>query len=316
MARVQMERSGEMEVFVRVVREGGFSAAARTLDLTPSAVSKLIARLEARLGARLLNRTTRALTLTDEGRGYLQAAERALRALDDADQAVGAGTVRGRLVINASVPFGTHVLAPALPVFLARHPELTIDLSFTDDVVNLLAQKADLAFRVGTLPDSALVARKLGQSRRVICAAPDYLARKGTPRSPADLAQHNCLGFNFRRSRVGWPFREDGREVEVPVAGSLLVNNGETLRQMALAGIGLARLSHWHVVDAMARGDLVPVLEAYNPGDLETINAVYVGGGQVPRRVRAFIDHMVNVVAASPLFVGAIKPPAMSSFVG
>ncbi|MEA1673206.1 LysR family transcriptional regulator [Nitrospirillum sp. BR 11163] len=303
MARVQMERSGEMEVFVRVVREGGFSAAARTLDLTPSAVSKLVARLEARLGARLLNRTTRALALTDEGRGYLQAAERALRALDDADQAVGSGTVRGRLVINASVPFGTHVLAPSLPAFLERHPDLTIDLSLTDDVVNLLARKADLAFRVGTLPDSALVARKLGQSRRVICAAPDYLARHGTPQAPADLARHNCLGFNFRRSRVGWPFREGGREVEMPVTGTLQVNNGETLRQMTLAGMGLARLSRWHVAEQIARGDLVPVLEAYNPGDLEMVNAVYVGGGLVPRRVRAFIDHMVAVMASSALFV-------------
>jgi DNA-binding transcriptional LysR family regulator len=291
MPRIPMERSGEMEVLVRVVQEGGFSAAARSLDLTPSAVSKLIARLEARLGVRLLTRTTRALTLTGEGSTYLRAAMRVLQELNDADQAVGSGAIRGRLAINASLPFGAHCVVPALPEFLARHPDLSVDLSFTDDVINLLAQKADVAFRMGTLSDSALVARKLGQSRRVVCASPAYLARKGTPKSPAGLEQHNCLTFNFRRSRIGWPFREKGRDAEIGVAGRLQVNNGETMRQMVLNGAGIARLSGWHVKDDIERGDLVPLLERFNPGDLEMVNAVYVGGGHIPRRVRAFIDY-------------------------
>jgi DNA-binding transcriptional LysR family regulator len=303
-ARIQMERSGEMEVFVRVVQDGGFSAAARSLDLTPSAVSKLIARLEVRLGARLLARTTRALTLTDEGQSYFQAAMGVLQALGDAEQAVGGGAVRGRLAVNASLPFGTHFVAPAIPAFLARHADVVIDLSVTDDVVNLLAQKADVAFRVGPLPDSTLVARKLGQSRRMICAAPAYLGLRGTPRVPADLLRHDCLTFNFRRSRIGWPFYEDGRELEIPVAGSVQINNGETMRQMVIAGAGIARLASWHVADDIRRGALVPLLEGFNPGDVEMINAVYAGGGQVPRRVRAFIDHMVETVGASPLFAG------------
>jgi DNA-binding transcriptional LysR family regulator len=149
MPRILMERSGEMEVFLRVVQAGGFSAAARSLDLTPSAVSKLIARLETRLGSRLLLRTTRALTLTEEGESYYQAALRILQDLDEADQAVTAGSVRGRLRINASLPFGAACVAPAVPFFLARHPDVTVDLSFTDDVVDLVAQKADIAFRVG-----------------------------------------------------------------------------------------------------------------------------------------------------------------------
>jgi DNA-binding transcriptional LysR family regulator len=304
MTRIPMERSGEMEVFVRVVQEGGFSAAARSLDLTPSAVSKLIARLEARLGARLLARTTRALTLTDEGRTYLAAALPILRGLNDADQAVGGGAIRGRLTVNASVPFGTHFVAPAIPAFLARHPDLVVDLSVTDDVVNLLAQRADVAFRIGSLSDSALVARKLGQSRRVVCAAPAYLARRGTPATPGELSQHDCLTFNFRRSRIGWPFRGQGREVEIPVAGSLLVNNGETMRQMALAGVGIARLALWHVAEDFERGALVPLLEIFNPGDLEPVHALHVGGGQTPRRVRAFIDHMAETVGASPYLAG------------
>jgi DNA-binding transcriptional LysR family regulator len=302
MARIQMERSGEMEVFVRVIQEGGFSAAARSLDLTPSAVSKLIARQEARLGVRLLTRTTRALTLTEEGQIYLRAAGRALQELNEAEQAVSGGGIRGRLSINASLPLGTHIIAPAISGFLTQHPEVVVDLSFTDDVVNLLTQKADVAFRTGTLPDSALVARKLAQSRRVVCAAPDYLARRRAPSSPAELQQHNCLTFNFRRSRIGWPFRSKGRIADVPVAGSVQVNNGETMRQIVLAGAGIARLGLWHVKGDIERGDLVPLLEKYNPGDLEMLSAVYVGGGPLAPRVRAFIDYMVDVFRASTSF--------------
>ncbi len=301
MPRLLMERSGEMEVFLSVVREGAFSAAARSLDLTPSAVSKLIARLEARLGARLLLRTTRALTLTEEGEAYHRAARQIVQALDAADQAVAAGTVRGRVRVNASIPFGTLFVAPAIPGFLARHPDVAVDLSLTDDMVDLLAERADVAIRVGALPDSSLIARKLGQSRRVVCAAPAYLDRHGTPQVPAELAQHNCLTFNFRRSRAGWPFVVDGNAVEQPVSGSLQLNNGETMRQMALAGVGIARMGLFHVAADLAAGSLVALLERYNPGDLEMIHAVHVGGGPVPHRVRAFIDHMVESLARSPL---------------
>ncbi len=301
MPRILMERSGEMEVFARVVQEGGFSAAARSLDLTPSAVSKLIARLEDRLGARLLVRTTRALTLTEEGDAYYRAATRVLQDLNAADQAASAGAVRGRLRINASLPFGTARVAPAIPAFLARHPDVTVDLSFTDDIVDLVAQKADIAIRVGALPDSALMARRLGHSRRIVCAAPAYLAAHGTPQLPAELDRHNCLGFTFRRTGTPWPFVVAGEEIALPVSGNCLVNNGTTLRQMALAGLGIARTGHWHVADDIAAGRLVPILEDHNPGDLELIHAVYVGGGHLPHRVRAFIDHMVADLADNPL---------------
>jgi DNA-binding transcriptional LysR family regulator len=302
MSRVAMERSGEMEVFVRVVREGGFSAAARTLDLTPSAVSKLIARLEERIGTRLLARTTRLLRLTEEGEAYHRAALRVLQDLNDAEQAAASGAVRGRVRVNASLPFGTMFVAPSIPQFLARHRDLIVDLSFTDDVVNLLEQKADIAIRMGNLPDSAMIARKLGQSRRVVCAAPSYLKHNRTPTTPGDLQHHNCLTFNFRRSRMGWPFRIKGRDLELSIAGNLQVNNGETMRQVTLAGVGVARLGLFHVADAIKAGQLVPLLERYNPGDLEMIHAVYLGGGQVPGRVRAFVDHIAETVAGSPLF--------------
>lgn len=301
MPRVHMERSGEMEVFVRVVQEGGFSAAARSLDLTPSAVSKLISRLEARLATRLLIRTTRALTLTEEGEAYLRAAQQVLLSMSEAEQAASGGTVIGRLGINASIPFGAMYIAPMIPAFIARHPGVRIDLSFTDDVVDLLSARADIAIRMGTLPDSTLVARKLGQGRRVVCAAPAYLKRKGTPQSPADLEHHDCLGFNFRRAGPSWPFVKEGREICQPVSCSVLVNNGETLRQLALAGAGIARLGQFHVASDLKTGALVPVLEKFNPGDVELIHAVYIGGGQVPPRVRVFIDYMVKVLARTPL---------------
>jgi len=302
MPAITMERSGEMEVFVRVIREGGFSAAARTLDLTPSAVSKLIARLEQRIGTRLLVRTTRALRLTEEGEAYHRAASRILQDLNDAEQAAASGAVRGRVRVNASLPFGTMFVAPSIAGFLARHPDLVVDLSFTDDVVNLLEQNADIAVRMGNLPDSAMIARKLGQSRRVVCAAPSYLKRNGSPTTPGDLQNHNCLTFNFRRSRIGWPFRIEGRDLEQPIAGNLQVNNGETMRQVTLAGVGVARLGLFHVADAIRAGQLVPLLEKYNPGDLEMIHAIYLGGGHVPGRVRAFIDHIAATLARSPLF--------------
>lgn len=301
MSRILMERSGEMEVFVRVVEEGGFSAAARSLDLTPSAVSKLIARLEVRLGTRLLVRTTRALTLTEEGQAYHQAARRILQALNDADQEAAGGAVRGRLRVSASIPFGTMFVAPAIPAFLERNPHLIVDLSLTDGVVDLVAEKTDVAIRMGNLPDSALIARKLGQSRRIVCAAPGYLARRGRPATPADLDHHDCLTFNFRRARPSWPFRQAGRDIEQPVSGSLIVNNGETLKQMVLAGAGIARLGLFHVAEEVAAGALVPVLEDSNPGDLEMMHAVHVGGGPLPPRVRAFIDYIAEALGESPL---------------
>ncbi|MER9677275.1 LysR substrate-binding domain-containing protein [Mesorhizobium sp. M0208] len=304
MPRILMERSGEMEVFARVVQEGGFSAAARSLDLTPSAVSKLIARLEARLGTRLLLRTTRAITLTEEGEAYHHATLKILQDLNDADQEASGGAVRGRLRVNATIPFGTMFVAPAMPAFVARNPDLVVDLSFTDGIVDLVAEKIDVAIRMGNLPDSGLIARKLGQSRRVICAAPTYLDRRGKPEIPADLERHDCLTFNFRRARPSWPFRFEGRDVAQPVTGSLVVNNGETMKQMAIVGTGIARLGLFHVAAEIAEGRLVPLLEDCNPGDLELVHAIYVGGGPLPHRVRAFIEYMVEVLDETPLLKG------------
>lgn len=298
MARIDINRSGEMEVFVRVVDLGGFSAAARALRMTPSAVSKLIARLEARLGARLVNRSTRKLQLTPEGSAFHDRAVRVLADLDEAERSAAAGaTPRGRLRVNTNVPFGTHYLIPLLPGFLERHPEVTVEVTLTDTVVDLLEDRADVAIRVGPLKSSQLVARKLGESRMMLVASPAYLSARGTPQTPGDLARHNLLGFSFARQSNGWPFRDaDGSASAVVPTGNALVSDGESMRLLVLTSLGISRLSLFHIGPDIEAGRLVPVLEAYNPGDTESIHAVYVGGGHLPARVRAFLDYLVERV--------------------
>ena len=301
MPRIDVNRSGEMEAFVQVVEHGGFSAAARVLGMTPSAVSKLFARLEARLGVRLVQRSTRKLQLTPEGGQFYERSTRVLADLDEAERCAAAGAApRGRVSINTSVSFGHLALVPLLPKFLAQHPEVTIDLSVTDRVVDLMDERADIAIRWGPLPPSDLVARRLGETAQAIVAAPGYLERFGTPRTPQELAAHNRLGTNYRRNMPDWPLRIDGRAADMPVSGNVRASDGETLRRLALEGIGLARLSMYHVGDDIAQGRLVPVLEEFNPNDMAPIHAVYLGKpGRLPARVRAVLDFLVaNVVVA------------------
>jgi DNA-binding transcriptional LysR family regulator len=299
MSRVDVNRSGEMEIFARVVELGSFSTAARAFRLTPSAVSKLVARLEARLGVRLINRSTRKLQLTPEGIAFY---ERTLRILEDMntaehEAAVGA-TPSGRLRVNTSVPFGLHRLLPLLPGFVKRYPGISVDVALTDIVVDLLEERADVAIRVGPLRESRLLARKLGESRMVVVASPAYLAEHGTPQTPSDLTKHNLLGFCFSKQIEGWPFRDShGGIVTMEPTGNSLVSDGEAMQRLTIAGMGLARLTRFHVDPDIDAGRLVPVLEAFNPGDAEAIHAVFVGqGGQLPARVRAFLDYLVENV--------------------
>lgn len=299
MARLDVNRLGEMEVFVRAVELGGFSAAARAFRMTPSAVSKLVARLEGRLGVRLINRSTRKLQLTPEGAAFYDRGVRILGDMDAAEREAAAGSApRGRLRVNANIPFGMHFLLPLIPNFLARHPDITLDLVLTDTVVDLLEERADVAIRTGPLRDSRLVARKLGESRMIVVASPDYLERHGEPRTPADLTAHNRLGFGFARHIDGWPFL-DGTEgiTVIPPLGNTLLSDGEAMRQLVLAGHGIGRLAAFHVGPDIEAGRLVPVLETYNPGDAEPVHAVFVGqGGHLPTRVRAFLDYLADKV--------------------
>ncbi len=301
MARLEVNRSGELEVFARVVESGGFSAAARRCGMTPSAVSKLITRLEQRLGTRLLNRSTRQLQLTPEGCAFYERGVRILADLEEAERCASENAApRGRLRVNANVPFGHHFLLPLVPEFLAQHPEVTLDIVLTDEVVDILEQRTDVAVRAGPLKSSSLVARKLGSTRMLIVGAPAYLARHGMPATPQALLGHNRLGANYVRTRSGWPLRDAGEELVVPLSGNAQASDGEALRRLAVAGLGLARLAAFQVRKDIAAGRLIPVLEAYNPGDLEEVHAVYVGqGGYLPLRVRAFLDFLAERVDMS-----------------
>jgi DNA-binding transcriptional LysR family regulator len=296
MARIEVNRSGEMQVFVRVVEHGGFSPAARACRMTPSAVSKLIARLEARLGTRLVSRSTRRLQLTPEGCTFYERATRILADLEDAERGAATGEQPvGRIRFNTSASYGTHILAPVLPEFLVRHPQVTLDIVQTDLVIDLLSERTDVAVRAGPLKSSSLVARKLGETPMTIVAAPSYLERFGEPRAIADLEQHNRLGFGYARSVEGWPLAGGGESSVVPVAGRVQASDGETLRHLALGGAGLARLAAFTVREDIAAGRLVPVLERFNPGDREAFHAIYVGqGGPLPSRVRALLDFLAE----------------------
>lgn len=289
------DRARSLALFASVVDGGSFSAAGRTLRLTPSAVARAVDRIEARLGVRLLLRSTRALTLTAEGQAYLLAARRILADLDDAEQQIAdQGAPRGRLRVSAALSHGRLCVVPLLGDFAHAYPHILTDVALTDTLVDVAAGQADVAIRFGPLADSGLTARKLGESRRVIVAAPDYLARAGTPQVPEDLHAHNCLNFNFRRAEPIWPFRRDGRDFSLSVEGNIVANNGETLGQLAAAGVGVTRVGRFSVVSEITDGRLVPLLEDYNPGDVEVIHAVFVGGSTTPARVRVFVDFLVE----------------------
>ena len=285
-----------MEVFACVVERGGFSAAARACRMTPSAVSKLVARLETRLGTRLVNRSTRAFQLTPEGSSFYERATRILADIADAERLAGAGEQPvGRIRLNTSASYATHILAPILPDFLERHPGVTLDLIQTDLVVDLLSERTDVAVRAGPLKSSSLVARKLGDSAMIIVATPTYLTHFGEPKTIDDLDRHNRLGFGYVRSIDGWPMKLNGETVVVPTVGRVTASDGEALRQLALGGAGLARLAGFTVRADIAAGRLVPVLEAFNPGDRETFHAIHTGqGGPLPSRVRALLDFLAE----------------------
>nr|WP_223217258.1 LysR family transcriptional regulator [Rhizobium cauense] len=281
-----------MQVFLRVVEAGSFSEAARLLRMTPSTISKLIARLEGRLGVRLLERSTRRLSLTAEGQIYYERGKSLLSEFDEVERelSLGAASTGGTVRVNASVAFGVLGLEPLLPDFWGAYPNIVVDLSLSDEIVDLYLDRTDVAFRVGSLPDSSMMARRIGSARRKIVAAPAYLEKHGIPVSVDDLTRHNCLGFNFRRSAPVWPLKESGRIVDRAVNGSLLANNGETVRRLAIAGVGLARMGDYHARDDLAAGRLVEVLADTVPEDEEHIHALYLGGARMPQRVRAFLD--------------------------
>ena len=289
----------EMSVFVRVAQEGSFSAAARRLDLTPSAVSKQIGRLEERLGARLFNRTTRQISLTDVGQAFFARADRILGDLAEAERAVTdmAGNPRGLLRVSVPVAFGRMHLAPRLPSFLAANPEVQIDLTLNDRFADLVEEGFDLALRIGELADSSLIARKLAPNRRIAVAAESYLEAHGRPQRPPDLVDHNCLTYTYRAQRHDWEFHgPQGRE-QVRVSGNLEANDAGALREALLAGLGIALLPLWLVGEDIRDGRLEVVLPDY-PAPDSAIYAVYAPGRFLSPKVRRFVDFLVEEVTA------------------
>jgi DNA-binding transcriptional LysR family regulator len=291
-----------MTAFVRTVERGGFSLAARELGLTPSAVSKLVTRLEDRLGVRLLNRTTRKLALTPEGEAYFHRSQRIIADIVEAENEVARfrAKPRGVLRINVGTAFGTHQLSPALPAFLARYPEMQVELTITDRVVDLLDEGADLGIRLGSLVDSSLVARRICELERVICASPAYLKRHGTPRHPEELLRHNCLSVAYAPTLRRWPFMTAEGVRHIEAGGNVSANNADTLLQLACLGVGIIRLSDAIVGAAIGDGRLVPLLEDVHHREPLPLHAVYPQGRHRSPRVAAMVDFLVERFADAP----------------
>jgi DNA-binding transcriptional LysR family regulator len=297
-----IDHASEMAAFVRVVDSKGFSAAAPGLGLTPSAVSKLVTRLEARLGVRLLQRTTRALRLTEEGEVFYAAAQRIVGEIETLeDQITGhSGTPQGLLRVTTSLAFSTHQLAPVLSEFLARHPLVQLDLLPTDRVIDMVEEGIDVAVRIGRLADTSFMARKIGEDKRLICAAPSYLARHGTPRRPEELARHNCIVSRERAYLNRWPFKIDGQISEIEVAGRVAINEGEMQMQLALQGIGIARLTRLTLARAIRDGALVPLLGDFSADEPVGIHAVYPHRRHLAAKVPAFVNFLIEKFTPPP----------------
>ena len=291
-----------MGAFVSAVKQGGFSSAVRELGLSPSALSKLVTRLEDRLGARLLQRTTRRLLLTPEGEVFFTRAQRILAAIDEAESEVTEANAspRGTLRLHCGSAFGMHQLALATPRFLARYPDISMDITISDQPPAAMEEGIDLAIRIGPLDESSMVARRICNLQRVICAAPSYLARCGTPQTPDDLQRHNCLWITSLPALRRWPFdTEEGIRV-VNVGGNVAANTAETVLQLAIAGVGITRLTDVIVGDAISRGELVPVLTDWHHAEPVPLFATYPSGRHLSPKVKAMVDFLVEEFGDTP----------------
>lgn len=289
-----MDRLTSMAVFLRVVEKGGFSAVSEEFEISPTMVGKHVRALEERLGGRLLNRTTRSQSLTELGRIYY---ERCKQIIADVEAIESTATEmraapRGVLRVNAPTSFGSMQLVPAVGGYLDKYPDVQIDLTLSDRLVDLAEEGYDLAIRVGALADSGLVARKLAPFRLTICASPEYLKRHGKPKTPRDLPGHNCLAFTSAQRNL-WPFEGLSGRQTISIKGSLKINNGAALRMAALEGIGIIMQPEWLVTDDIAAGRLVRVLSRYEPASRPT-HVVYLPDRRLSLKLRSFIDFLVE----------------------
>jgi len=289
----------DMKLFVQAVLSGSLSAAGRELGFSPAVGSKRMSRLEAALGTRLLQRSSRRLSLTEEGALYFERCQAILLDVANAEAELGKGQAeaRGLLRVSSPVALGRHYIGPALARFASQHPALQVQLSLNDEVVDVIASGFDCVVRIGANSDSRLVARKLADNRRVICASPAYLAERGQPRAPADLSQHSCILMQPSSAmHADWHLHSDetGGNQTVRVHGDWLTNNGEQAHDWAIAGLGLVRRSIWDVAPALASGSLIEVLADWS-NDSAPIHAMYPSRRHLPLRTRLFIDFLVEV---------------------
>jgi DNA-binding transcriptional LysR family regulator len=298
-----MDKAAEMMIFVRAVEEGSFSAAARDLDLTPSAVSKQIRRLEDRLGVRLFNRTTRRISLTEAGQAYYERCTRIVGEIEEAEEAVTSlnENPRGTLRVAATVAFGRVEVLPRINDFLARYPDLNVEFELTDRHVDLVEEGIDVAIQWREqMEDPSLIARKLCVNRRIICATPEYIQRNGMPRTPEELLNHNCLTLYEVSTFNDWEFEdpEKGHRV-LHVDGNFRANTADALYEAVLSGAGLARLSTWLVAPDIRAGRLVPVLPEY-PHEKSAFYVLYSHRRHLSRKIRTFVDFLVEVFTPVP----------------
>jgi DNA-binding transcriptional LysR family regulator len=298
-----MKTTGNLEMlaFVRVIECGSFAAAAASLELTPSAVSKLVSRLEVRLGVRLLHRTTRRLAPTSEGEIYFARGRRILTEIEEVEAEITKlrAAPRGHLHVNTSYGFAAHQLVPALPDFLTRYPDIQLELSITDRIVDLVTEHADVTVRSGSIPDTSLTARKIVDYERAICASPSYLKRCGTPREPADLARHTCIVFSIPTTRK-WPFRTAHGIKHADISPRVITDSSESALRLALDGVGIVRLGDLIVGDLIRRGLLVPLLTDAHYTEPVALSAIYLAGRHRLPKVRVFLDFLIERFANAP----------------
>ena len=313
-----MDRLQSLTAFTRVVEAGSFARAAERLDMSVSAVSRHVSDLESHLGARLLNRTTRRLSMTESGQAFYERCVQLLADLEEAEEAVSASAVvpRGTLRITASMSFGAGYLAPAIAEFQRRHPKLRFDIELSDRAVDLVDERIDLAIRIGDIGSQALIGRRIGIAQMVCCAAPGYLARQEAPRTPADLASHACLTYEYSSGGNLWRFTDAARHShDVHVTGIAHANNGAMLAALAVAGVGITLEPDFIVAPDVRAGRLVRLLPGYAPPAI-SINAAYPSRRHLSAKVRAFIDFLVARFERDPpwrLADLAVSPPRGST---
>ncbi|GAA0795940.1 LysR family transcriptional regulator [Marinobacterium sediminicola] len=295
-----MDKLGEMQVFVAIVRSGGFSSAARELGLSPSAVSKQVTRLEKRLGVRLLHRTTRSVRTTEAGQQFYRRCVKIMADVEDAEDLISdlGQLPKGKLRINSTPGYARHQLMPLLIEFQQLYPGITIELDLTGQTVNLVREQVDLAFRLGELRDTSLVARRLCESPRIVCASPEYLHRYGMPLHPSELANHQCLRLNTSEAFNQWRFRGGDGEYRMDVKGGFITDNVEALHGYALLGGGIARLASFIVDQDLNEGRLVPLLQDYQT-DRQQVHLVYAHRKHQPAKLKVFVEFVINRLALS-----------------